>query len=76
MMVAHGLVSSRLFVLANLCYLAFQTRSLFLTKGVLCLRPVIGACWFIALGANIGAPPSINLQSELIMLLGVCSGSH
>lgn len=71
MIVAHGLVSSALFVLANLCYIAFQRRSLFLTKGVLCFSPLISAFWFIALAANMGAPPSVNLLREVIMVLGL-----
>merc|ERR1711976_164947 len=71
MMVAHGLVSSALFVLANLCYVAYGTRRSFLIKGVLALRPARALFWFLALAANMGAPPSINLQGELMMILGV-----
>jgi len=74
-MVAHGLVSSALFVLANICYEAYGTRRLFLIKGVLCLRPVIAGFWFISLVANMGAPPSINLQGELMLVLGVGQSS-
>ena len=71
MIVAHGLVSSCLFILTNVCYEIFQTRSLVLIKGVLCLSPAIRGLWFVRLAANMGAPPSINLQREIIIVLGV-----
>lgn len=70
-MVAHGLASSVLFFLARLCYDVFETRRLILIKGVLCISPVVAMMWFIALVANMGAPPSINFQGEIIMILGV-----
>jgi len=75
MLVAHGLVSSGLFVLCNLCYLTFQTRSLYLTKGVLSLSPAMCFFWFILLAANMGAPPSVNLQREIMIAIGVVQSS-
>ena len=71
MIVAHGLVSSVLFVLCDLCYGVFRRRSLFLIKGVILFGPGVGFMWFVGLRANMGAPPSLNLQRELIMVVGI-----
>lgn len=74
---AHGLVSSALFVLCNISYSIFKTRSLFLIKGTLSFRPLLTFMWFFALAANMGAPPAINLQGEIMLVVGVlqvCGG--
>lgn len=76
MMVAHGLVSSGLFVLCNVCYCRFETRRLFLTKGVLCFNPALSIMWFVGLAANMGGPPSINLQREIMIVVGVMQSSE
>lgn len=39
--IAHGLSSSALFIIANLSYELTSTRSMFLTKGLICVTPVI-----------------------------------
>lgn len=69
--VAHGLVSSFLFVLANLGYRVFSSRRLFLTKGVISFCPLLRFFWFLALGANMGMPPSLNLVREVMMVVGI-----
>ena len=73
MMVAHGLAASALFVLADFSYRMTGTRSLFLTRGMMSVVPVGGVLWLLALAANRGVPPALNLQGELILLLGVRS---
>lgn len=70
-MVAHGLVSSALFALRNRCYSIVKTRRLFLTKGLISFSPVLSFMWFLSLAANMGAPPSVNLQSEIIITIGI-----
>nr|AVW86109.1 NADH dehydrogenase subunit 4 [Lepidonotopodium sp. YZ-2018] len=69
MMVAHGLCSSCLFSLANSSYEATSTRSIFLTKGLLCLFPSISLWWFLMSIFNMASPPSINLLAEINLLI-------
>nr|QVX31193.1 NADH dehydrogenase subunit 4 [Pelagomacellicephala iliffei] len=69
MMIAHGLCSSCLFLLANSIYEITHTRSIFLTKGILHLTPSISLWWFFLSIMNMAAPPSINLFAEINLLL-------
>lgn len=41
MIIAHGLRSSALFILANLSYELTHTRRIFLTKGLIAVAPII-----------------------------------
>nr|ABW82634.1 NADH dehydrogenase subunit 4 [Pista cristata] len=75
MMIAHGLCSSALFALANTLYETTHTRSLFLTKGLLALFPTMTLFWFMFSAANMAAPPSLNLSSEIILLSSILSSS-
>jgi len=67
-MLAHGFTSSALFALANVTYGITGTRRLMLTKGLLVLSPHLAALWFVGLVANLGAPPRINLQAEILLI--------
>ena len=67
MILSHGLVSSRMFLGAYIMYKIFRTRSLYFIKGVMAVLPVISIFWFFRARANIGAPPSLNLQGEIIL---------
>ncbi len=71
--IAHGLSSSALFVVANINYEFSQTRSLFLTKGILVVIPILTMWWFLFSATNIAAPPSINLLSEIILISSILS---
>ena len=71
--IAHGLASSALFALANISYQATQTRRIFLTKGTITIAPQLAFLWFLAIGANMAIPPSINLQGEIILLTATIS---
>nr|BDE56974.1 NADH dehydrogenase subunit 4 [Travisia sanrikuensis] len=71
MMIAHGICSSCMFALANMTYEITHTRSLFLTKGLLSLFPAMSFWWFILSAANMAAPPSINLISEILLLSSI-----
>lgn len=67
MMLSHGLVSSSMFLGAYIMYKIFRTRSLYFIKGVMAVLPVISIFWFFRARANIGAPPSLNLQGEIML---------
>ena len=71
MMIRHGLVSSALFVLCGVLYNIRGTRCLFLIKGMMTIAPVLCILWFFCLAANMGAPPSINLLSEVMTRIGI-----
>ena len=67
LMISHGFCSSALFALANYTYEKRHTRSLFLSKGMLILLPVLTLWWFLFSVINMAAPPSINLLGEIII---------
>jgi len=71
--IAHGFCSSAIFALANCLYETTSTRSLFLTKGILAIFPIFALFFFIFRAANIAAPPSLNLASEIILLTSILS---
>nr|ALS46303.1 NADH dehydrogenase subunit 4 [Glycinde armigera] len=71
LMIAHGLVSSALFAIANMTYETTHTRSIFLTKGLLALMPSMSLFWFLLSAMNMAAPPSINLLSEIMLLTSI-----
>lgn len=66
--IAHGLCSSGLFCLANICYERVGRRSLFLNKGLLNLIPSLSFWWFLFCACNMAAPPSFNLLGEIILI--------
>lgn len=70
---AHGLISPILFVLAYISYQTTNTRSLLLTKGIMRILPALTFWWFLAAAANIRAPPTINLLGEILILISVLS---
>ena len=72
---AHGLCSSALFAIANMTYESTNTRSLFLTKGLIIYFPAISFWWFILAAANIAAPPSLNLLREIMLLTSILHSS-
>lgn len=67
----HGLCSSGLFCLRNICYLRFKSRSLFLNKGLINIYPVLSFWWFLLCSSNISFPPSLNLFGELFLLISL-----
>nr|AVW86161.1 NADH dehydrogenase subunit 4 [Panthalis oerstedi] len=69
MMIAHGLCSSCLFALSNMTYETSNTRAMFITKGLLTMFPAFSMWWFILSIANMAAPPSINLFSEIALIM-------
>ena len=75
LIIAHGLCSSCIFALANITYETTQTRRIALTKGLINLFPAITIWWFIFSACNIGAPPSLNLLGEIILLTRILAYS-
>nr|YP_001382315.1 NADH dehydrogenase subunit 4 [Vampyroteuthis infernalis]BAF73643.1 NADH dehydrogenase subunit 4 [Vampyroteuthis infernalis] len=67
MMIAHGLCSSGLFCLANLVYEKLKTRSLYLYGGMINVNSMMSLFWFLLCISNMGAPPFINLMSEVML---------
>nr|AMO26927.1 NADH dehydrogenase subunit 4 [Amynthas sp. 2 JS-2012] len=75
MMIAHGLSSSALFVMANMNYEITSTRSLYMTKGLMALMPILTMWWFMFTATNMAAPPTINLLSEIMLMASIMSAS-
>nr|AOY39976.1 NADH dehydrogenase subunit 4 [Scolytinae sp. BMNH 1040118] len=71
MMLAHGLSSSGLFCLANTSYERTHSRSFFLNKGLMQVMPSLSLWWFLLCVSNMAAPPSLNLMSEIILMVSV-----
>lgn len=76
LILAHGLCSSCIFALANMTYETTQTRSIATTKGLINLFPAITLWWFIFSACNIGAPPSLNLMGEIILITRILAFSN
>nr|AML26507.1 NADH dehydrogenase subunit 4 [Staphylinidae sp. BMNH 1274665] len=76
MMLAHGLCSSGLFCLANVCYERLGSRSIYLNKGLLSLMPSMSLWWFLLCSSNMAAPPSLNLLGEIMLINSLVSWSY
>lgn len=75
LIIAHGICSSGLFAMANITYESTQTRSIVITKGLISLFPIMTFWWFILSACNMGAPPSLNLLGEIILITSITSFS-
>nr|YP_005088878.1 NADH dehydrogenase subunit 4 [Clupeoides borneensis]BAL43631.1 NADH dehydrogenase subunit 4 [Clupeoides borneensis] len=68
LMIAHGLVSSALFCLANTAYERTHSRTMVLARGLQTLFPLTATWWFIANLANLALPPLPNLMGEMMII--------
>nr|AIP90323.1 NADH dehydrogenase subunit 4 [Scaphiodonichthys acanthopterus]AJQ17812.1 NADH dehydrogenase subunit 4 [Scaphiodonichthys acanthopterus] len=68
LMIAHGLVSSALFCLANTAYERTHSRTMMLARGLQIIFPLTAVWWFIANLANLALPPLPNLMGELMII--------
>nr|ACX50376.1 NADH dehydrogenase subunit 4 [Moxostoma robustum] len=68
LMIAHGLVSSALFCLANTVYERTHSRTMVLARGLQMIFPLTAVWWFIANLANLALPPLPNLMGELMII--------
>jgi NADH-ubiquinone oxidoreductase chain 4 len=66
--ISHGLSSSGLFCIVNIYYERLGSRSFFINKGLILVLPVFSIIIFFLCAANIAAPPSINLLSEIFLM--------
>nr|YP_010944833.1 NADH dehydrogenase subunit 4 [Abraliopsis morisii]WMC20985.1 NADH dehydrogenase subunit 4 [Abraliopsis morisii] len=71
MMISHGFCSSGLFCLANLMYEKLKSRSLFLCGGMINVNSIMSLWWFLFCIANMGAPPYVNLISEIMLFCAI-----
>nr|UPP55912.1 NADH dehydrogenase subunit 4 [Brisinga sp. SS-2022] len=71
LMIAHGLISSSLFCLANIIYERTSTRTLAITQGFKLLTPLLSLWWIITCIANLGLPPTPNLIGELFIICSI-----
>nr|AWO66620.1 NADH dehydrogenase subunit 4 [Amblyraja georgiana] len=76
LMIAHGLVSSMLFCLANTNYERIHSRTLLLARGTQIILPLMGTSWFLANLANLALPPSPNLMGELLIISSLFKWSN
>nr|QNV12085.1 NADH dehydrogenase subunit 4 [Vespa crabro] len=75
MMLAHGLCSSGLFYIVNINYECFGSRLIYLNKGSMSIYPSLGLFWFLMCSSNLSAPISLNLISEIFLLMSLVSWS-
>lgn len=71
MMVSHGFCSSGLFYLATARYERVSTRSLPVMQGLVSMLPALALAWCLLILANLRAPPSLSLLSEVLSVCGV-----
>lgn len=64
-MLRHGLCSSGLFFLTNICYERVGSRRFIFIKGIIRFIPKLRLWWFLFCAMNIAAPPSLNLLGEI-----------
>nr|BAU46270.1 NADH dehydrogenase subunit 4 [Lepidocephalichthys hasselti] len=75
LMIAHGLVSSALFCLANTAYERTHSRTMILARGLQMIFPLTAVWWFIANLANLALPPLPNLMGELAIITALFNWS-
>nr|YP_010963421.1 NADH dehydrogenase subunit 4 [Echinocrepis rostrata]WNL54533.1 NADH dehydrogenase subunit 4 [Echinocrepis rostrata] len=75
LMIAHGLVSSALFSLANTIYERNGTRTLAITRGLKLLLPLSTLWWLLMCAANLGLPPFPNLIGEILIISSLINWS-
>nr|YP_009510167.1 NADH dehydrogenase subunit 4 [Oreonectes daqikongensis]YP_010745318.1 NADH dehydrogenase subunit 4 [Troglonectes daqikongensis]AXF80681.1 NADH dehydrogenase subunit 4 [Oreonectes daqikongensis]WET58900.1 NADH dehydrogenase subunit 4 [Troglonectes daqikongensis] len=75
LMIAHGLVSSALFCLANTAYERTHSRTMVLARGLQMIFPLTAVWWFITNLANLALPPLPNLMGELMIITTLFSWS-
>jgi len=71
MIIGHGVASSGLFSILNMYYERTGRRRFYTNRGIMLVLPVLVFYIFMLSASNMGAPPSINLLSELYLLGGL-----
>nr|AGN71572.1 NADH dehydrogenase subunit 4 [Spea bombifrons] len=76
LMIAHGLVSSALFCLANTNYERTHSRTLMLTRGLQISLPLMSTWWLLMNLANMALPPTPNLMGEITIMVSMFNWSN
>nr|AZL93226.1 NADH dehydrogenase subunit 4 [Eurytoma sp. ZJUH_2016013] len=71
MMIGHGFCSSALFFMVNLFYERTKSRNLLMNKGMMFFMPNLIMWWFMFCVVNMAAPISLNLMSEMLILMSL-----
>jgi len=71
MIISHGVSSSGLFCFVNIMYERLGRRRIFISKGLINLIPLFSLMLFLLCSSNISAPPSINLLSEIFIIMRI-----
>jgi len=71
MNLGHGVTRSILFSIVNTLYESSTSRTIALNKGIISLTPPVRALILIALLRNGGAPPFVNLISEIFIFIPI-----
>jgi len=71
LMLAHGFISSALFILVTCLYERFHTRIIRYFKGLLCVMPIFCSFFLFVTIANISFPFTLNFWGELIILKSI-----
>lgn len=72
---AHGMRSSAIFIMAYVLYQANHSRSLLLTKGIISWCRTTPLFWFLILIANIASPPTFNLLAEVLVITRIVAAN-
>nr|YP_026125.1 NADH dehydrogenase subunit 4 [Philaenus spumarius]AAT39439.1 NADH dehydrogenase subunit 4 [Philaenus spumarius] len=75
LMLGHGLCSSGLFCLSNIMYERLNSRSFFISKGMMSFMPSMSLFWFMFCSSNMASPPSMNLLGEIMIINSLISWS-
>lgn len=70
-MLAHGIVSSALFICVGILYERYHTRNLLYYGGLVQTMPIFSTCFFIFTIANLGLPGLSNFIGEFLVLISV-----
>nr|BBB15931.1 NADH dehydrogenase subunit 4 [Apis cerana] len=73
MMISHGFSFSGLFFLVNVIYSQTNSRLMFVNKGMINFMPSMSLLWFMLCSSNMGSPVSLNLISEVMLIIGLVS---
>nr|YP_010447257.1 NADH dehydrogenase subunit 4 [Sclerodermus sichuanensis]UTN43177.1 NADH dehydrogenase subunit 4 [Sclerodermus sichuanensis] len=71
MMLAHGLTSSALFFSHNIFYENLHSRTIFILKNLKLNFKSMILIWFIICTSNMGLPLTINMMSEILIILNI-----
>lgn len=75
-MLAHGLVSSGLFMTSAVLYTRFHTRTIKYFKGLSVTMPILSTITFVLVLGNISFPTTLNFIAELLSLVTATNYSY